>query len=387
MLYEIHMLKNYPPTNLNRDESGSPKTCVFNNATRGRISSQCLKRSWRKSDYFKNEIGNDAVGTRTRRIPVEICKRLEYSGVDSEKVTALKERIPALLGLTKKKDDKTGEIITEETVFYSAADMDAIVNALVQLLACCNTIADVEGLGEDKKSKGKGKNAKLEEHLKDFKKKVKEMRPITLDIALFGRMVTCDAFQNVEASMQVAHAISTNKVARESDFFTAIDDLLETGGAANMNDVDFNASCYYVYASVDTDALAENLKYAENAEEIVRKAIPALIRAMAFTDPSGKQNSFAGHVMPSVVMIECKEKKIPTSMVNAFVEPVGKHGDLVKLSAEKLAAEVDMTARNFGLEVKERLWFCVDKYDVKPESATQICATFPELVEAVGTSL
>lgn len=390
MLYEIHMLKNYPPTNMNRDESGSPKTCVFNNATRGRISSQCLKRSWRKSEFFKREIDKDTVGTRTRRLPAVICERMENCGVEQDKVAALKERIPALLGLTAKKDDKTGEVITEETIFYSGADMDAIVNALAQLLDCCETIADIESLGEDKKdkkSKGKGKNTKLVESLKDFKKGLSEMHPITLDIALFGRMVTSDTFKNVEASMQVAHAISTNKIARESDYFTAMDDLLEHGGAANIGDVDFNASCYYVYASIDTDALAENLKYAENAEEIVRKAIPALIRAMAFTDPSGKQNSFAGHVMPSVVMIECKEKKIPTSMVNAFVEPVGKGGDLVKQSAEKLAAEVDMTARNFGLEVKERLWFCVDKYDVKPDSATKICATFPELVEAVGASL
>lgn len=192
--------------------------------------------------------------------------------------------------------------------------------------------------------------------------------------------------------MQVAHAISTNKVSVESDYFTAMDDMLsgesmDELGAAMIGDVDFNASCYYVYASIDTDALAKNLEYAEEPEEIVRKAIPALLRAMAFTDPSGKQNSFAGHVMPSVVMVECKEKKIPTSMVNAFVEPVGKGGDLVKQSAQKLADEVDMTARNFGLEVRERLWFCVDKYDVAPETATKVCATFPALVEAVSASL
>lgn len=45
MLYEIHMLKNYPPVNLNRDESGAPKSCIFGGTTRGRVSSQCLKRS------------------------------------------------------------------------------------------------------------------------------------------------------------------------------------------------------------------------------------------------------------------------------------------------------------------------------------------------------
>ena len=52
MLIEIHMLKNYPATNLNRDETGAPKTCFFGGAQRGRISSQCLKRSWRTSPLF-----------------------------------------------------------------------------------------------------------------------------------------------------------------------------------------------------------------------------------------------------------------------------------------------------------------------------------------------
>ena len=40
MLYEIHMLKNYPPTNLNRDDSGAPKSFKFVGTKLGRISSQ-----------------------------------------------------------------------------------------------------------------------------------------------------------------------------------------------------------------------------------------------------------------------------------------------------------------------------------------------------------
>ena len=69
MLYEIHMLKNYPPVNLNRDDTGAPKSCTFGGTTRGRISSQCLKRSWRKSELFENDIGAEKLGTRTRRLP------------------------------------------------------------------------------------------------------------------------------------------------------------------------------------------------------------------------------------------------------------------------------------------------------------------------------
>ena len=375
MLYEIHMLKNYPPTNLNRDDTGAPKTCLFGGVMRGRVSSQCLKRSWRTSPSFRAEIGDENLGIRTRKLPVLVAEKLVEMGVSQEFVDAIQPRLTGI-GNKEGKETKDGNA-TAQVIFYAKEDITAVAETVKELLDKCKSVKDVQKL-----------------KAKDIQAAVSgaDVRPVTLDIALFGRMVTSDAFRDVEASMQVAHAISTNKVSVESDYFTAMDDMLSGSsmdelGAAMIGDVDFNASCYYVYASVDTDALAENLKYADNADEIVRKAIPALLRAMAFTDPSGKQNSFAGHVLPSVVMVECKEKKIPTSMVNAFVEPVGKGGDLVKCSAEKLADEVDMTARNFGLEVRERLWFCVDKYDVKPETATKVCATFPELVEAVAGSL
>lgn len=375
MLYEIHMLKNYPPTNLNRDDTGAPKTCLFGGVTRGRVSSQCLKRSWRTSPSFRAEIGDENLGIRTRKLPVLVAEKLLDMGVSQEYVDAIQPRLTGI-GNKEGKETKDGNA-TAQVIFYAKEDIATVAETVKNLLGKCKTVKDVQKI-----------------KAKDLLSAVTgaDVRPVTLDIALFGRMVTSDAFRDVEASMQVAHAISTNKVAVESDYFTAMDDMLTGGsldeaGAAMIGDVDFNSSCYYVYASVDTDALRENLKYAEDAGAIVRKAVPALLRAMAFTDPSGKQNSFAGHVLPSVVMVECKEQKIPTSMVNAFVEPAGKGGDLVLQSAKKLAAEVDMTARNFGLNVKERLWFCVDKYDVKPESATKVCATFPELVEGVCATM
>ena len=375
MLYEIHMLKNYPPTNLNRDDTGAPKTCLFGGVTRGRVSSQCLKRSWRTSPSFRAEIGDENLGIRTRKLPALVAEKLVEIGVSQEYVDAIQPRLTGI-GNKEGKETKDGNA-TAQVIFYAKEDIATVAETVKNLLDKCKTVKDVQKL-----------------KAKDILSAVTDadVRPVTLDIAFFGRMVTSDAFRDVEASMQVAHAISTNKVAVESDYFTAMDDMLTGGsldeaGAAMIGDVGFNSSCYYVYASVDTDALKENLKYAEDADAIVRKAVPALLRAMAFTDPSGKQNSFAGHVLPSVVMVECKEQKIPTSMVNAFVEPVSKGGDIVLQSAKKLANEVDMTARNFGLNVKERLWFCVDKYDVAPDCATKVCATFPELVEGVCATM
>lgn len=373
MLYEIHMLKNYPPTNLNRDESGAPKTCVFGGVTRGRISSQCLKRSWRTSPLFRAEIGEDRLGVRTRKLPELIAEQLLASGVAPELVEAVKPRIS---GIATKEGKETKDGKTAQIIFFAPEDVKAAADAIQEKLKACKKKEDAEKL-----------------KAKDLQSAISgaDVRPITLDIALFGRMVTCDAFRDVEASMQVAHAISTNRVCLESDYFTAMDDLLngadlDEKGAGMIGDVDFNASCYYLYAALDTDALRENLRFSEDPDAVVKKALPALLRAMAFTDPGGKQNTFAGHVLPSAVMIECKEQKVPTSMVNAFVKPVSG-ADPVEESIRKLAAEADMTARNFALPVSARLWFCVDKYDCRPTCAAQVFDSFPALVDAAAAAL
>ena len=50
MLIEIHIIQNHAPSNLNRDDTGSPKSCTFGGIRRARISSQCIKRSIRQSD-------------------------------------------------------------------------------------------------------------------------------------------------------------------------------------------------------------------------------------------------------------------------------------------------------------------------------------------------
>ncbi len=373
MLFEIHMLKNYPPVNLNRDDTGAPKTCVFGGATRGRISSQCLKRSWRTSPLFRAEIGEENLGIRTRKLPALVAEELRKKGTDPAFADAV---APRITGFGNKEGKETKDGLTAQVMFFAPEDVRAAASAVKKLLDTCKTVKDVEKL----------KAKDLQSAITDA-----AIRPITLDIALFGRMVTSDAFRDVEASMQVAHAISTNKVSVESDYFTAMDDLLGSAdldekGAAMIGDVDYNASCYYLYASLDTDALRDNLRYSGDADAVVRRAMPALLRAMAFTDPGGKQNSFAGHVLPSAVMIECKEQKVPVSLVNAFVKPVSG-ADPVEESIRRLAAEADLTARSFGLPVKERLWFCVDKYDVRPQSATGCFAVYPELVDAALAAL
>ena len=371
MLIEIHMLKNYPATNLNRDDTGSPKSCIFGGVQRARISSQCLKRSWRTSPLFHQEIGK-YLGVRTRKMPELVCKRLKEMGVAEALLPVLQEK---LTGFANKSGTMTNTGRTAQVVIYSPEDIDAIADAVKAKVD--------EGLSE--KQWAKVKSSDLEKLVTGA-----DARPISLDIALFGRMVTSPAFADVEASMQVAHAFSTHRVAMETDFFTAMDDLIngreEELGSAMMGDVDFNSSCYYLYASLDTCQLRENLKHSEDVDAIMEAAIPALLHAIAYSNPSGKQNSFAGNVLPSAILVECKDYPIPVNYANAFVAPARATGqeNLVAASVRMLKEEVQRTLKDFpDLGAGKRFWFCAGGTVEFDQEGIALCSDFRALVDGV----
>lgn len=364
MLIEMHMLKSFPPTNLNRDEGGSPKTCSYGGAQRGRISSQCLKRAWRRDSEFQKL----PVGVRTRYLPDEVAKRLREMGVPEAYIAAVKPKLTAFGNRDAKEND---EMNTAQVMFFAPEDIDAVAEEVRRTLEGCETVAAVKEI-----------------KVKDWQERLKRLaRPITMDMALFGRMITDDSFKNVEAAMQVAHAISTHAVNMESDFFTAVDDLQNTygedAGSAMMGDVDFNACCYYLYASLDTDQLYKNLEGSPEVLNALPELLPALLSSMALTNPSGKQNSFAGHVLPSLICVERKERKVPISYVGAFETPVVGHQGYAKRSAEALVQHIDTVDRAYGIAVEPRLWFCPG-LDVTPPGNAQVVETLPELCRLAG---
>ena len=73
---EMHALRSFPPSNLNRDDLGTPKTAVFGGTRRLRISSQCLKRTWRTSEHFRGAFAESELGVRTDRLPEEVLKAI-----------------------------------------------------------------------------------------------------------------------------------------------------------------------------------------------------------------------------------------------------------------------------------------------------------------------
>lgn len=371
MLIEIHMLKNYPATNLNRDDTGAPKTCFFGGSQRGRISSQCLKRTWRTSDQFKQL---DSAGFRSRTLPELVARRLSAAGVASDLVNSAQK---ILTGIANKEGKTNDKKMTSQIIFFSPDDVAALTACLLQMI---EKAADSKTL----------EKAKSDEIVTMMKKA--NARAITLDIALFGRMVTSDAFVDVNAAMQVAHAVSTHTVNLESDYYTAVDDLLSNGdgaddeggdqtGAGMIGDLDYNSCCYYLYAALDTDVLKENLKNSSEAYAKIPQLLPTLLTVMAQSNPTGKQNSFAGHVLPEMIMVEFKQQKVPLSYANAFAEPVSlRKGHVVRDSIEKLANEINLMDGAYALPVEHRAWMAL-RGDQKPMT----CETFrslPDMVQA-----
>ncbi len=316
MLIQIHMLQNYAPSNLNRDDSGSPKSAVFGSHPRGRISSQCLKRSIRRSETFEAAFRDEGLlADRTNRLPRLVNEELEELGVAEDVRQTIISRLPEIgkrEGGSAKSEDDDSELKTKILLYLTPTETKIVAEKLWQLY-------------QDKGEKDfKGMK------IADLEAALRHTMPRSVDIAMFGRMTTSTAFDNVEASVQVAHAISTNRLVREFDYFTAVDDLSGETGAGMIGDVELNSSTYYKYINIHWEGLVENLG---DDTEVAGKAVTALIEAAAVAQPSGKQNSTAAQNLPDFMLVEINPKNIPVSYANAFLRPVhAANGSLMKNS-------------------------------------------------------
>jgi len=333
MLIEIHMIQNHSPSNLNRDDLGAPKTCIFGGVTRARISSQCLKRSIRRSPEFAGALERDG-GVRTRRLIELIAK--EAAGKDNPPNEQHCKAIRKVFtdGGVGLKDENTFDIL-----FFLPQSAIKEMGAAVG-----------QGNGD--------LGMKFSEIIGKFVK--------TPDIALCGRMTEFDAkgpFQGlkgqftVEAALSAAHAISTHAVVNEVDYFTAADDVPgQDAGAAHVNEAMFNSACFYKHFVIDFEQLKKNL--ADDAD-LARRTVRCFLEAAAKANPSGKQHAFAAFNPPDGVLVEVKTKSAtPVSYTNAFADPVWEKSErgLIGESIARLGQYAHDLATGYGIEA-ERFWF------------------------------
>jgi CRISPR system Cascade subunit CasC len=339
MLIQIHMLQNYAPSNLNRDDTGSPKDAVFGGFRRGRISSQCLKRSIRRSETFKAAFkDNGLLAKRTLMLPKLVDEELAAMGVDADARQTITKSLSQLGG-----GKASDELKTRLLIFLGANEVRVVAEKLWTLY----------------QEQGEKQFDKLK--IGDLEAAMAHAAPRSVDVAMFGRMTTSVAFEDVAAAVQVAHALSTNALDREFDYFTAVDDLSGESGAGMIGDVEFNSSTYYKYFNIHWEQLLKNL--GEDIE-IATQAVAALIEAAAIAQPSGKQNSFAAQNLPDFVLVEISDKNIPVSYANAFLKPADSfNGSLMVNSINKLDEYAAQVRAAYGLNGR-RAHFTIPAIDL-----------------------
>ena len=119
---QLHLLTFYPPSNLNRDDTGKPKTAIIGGATRLRISSQALKRAWRTSDIAETILARH-LGKRTQRIGSLVLDHLR-GRIDDAKALEIAREVASAFGKVKAETDKNPEF-TEQLAFVSPEEREA----------------------------------------------------------------------------------------------------------------------------------------------------------------------------------------------------------------------------------------------------------------------
>lgn len=326
---DIHILQTVPPSNLNRDDAGSPKQAVYGGVRRARVSSQAWKRATRKAFEEQPDVSPAQLGTRTKRVSTLLAQRLAArTGLDSEAATRLSTSL-----LAHDLQIKPGKKATESAylLFFGVSQLDAIIDLIADQATELATLADDA----------------LTKAVADLP--VREQLTVghPIDVALFGRMVADIPSLNVDAATQVAHALSVNPAEIEFDYYTAVDDEKgpdEDAGAAMIGTVEFTSATLYRFGTVGVHQLAANLG---NDADATLAAVRAFLKAFVTSMPTGHQNTFAHRTLPSLVSFAVREDQ-PVNLVSAFETPVRSKDGIAGKAAVRLADEFNRVASDWG---------------------------------------
>lgn len=332
LFVDFHVIQTVPPSCVNRDDTGSPKTATYGGVTRARVSSQAWKHAMR--EYFKLSWAEEDLAVRSRRIIQELAEEIKRkSGMDSPEALEVSEKALQDLGFViqegegeeskeerttksgkgKKKQGKNNAEDKLKTWFFiSRAQISALADAIIKGYTKSEDLVDV-----------------LNEHP-------------NFEIALFGRMAASNHALKCDAASQVAHSISTHEVHTEFDYFTALDDLSteENLGAGHLGIVEFNSSTMYRYATINVREL-ERQQIGE-VDRVVRSFAEAFIYSM----PTGRQNPFANRTVPDAVYITIREDQ-PVNFCGAFEEAINSSNGYSKPSILRLVEYANKSYQNF----------------------------------------
>lgn len=282
---DFHILQTVPPSCINRDDTGSPKTAVYGGVLRARVSSQAWKHAMRAAFAENTQLD---VGKRTKKAAELVKEQILVLDPELDAADKLAKKALENAGIKFDEKSKKDDTVTKALFFMSTAQAKALAELAV------------EGSADKKQYRDALKAAP------------------SMDMALFGRMVADEPSLNYDAAAQVAHSISTHAVQNEYDYFTAVDDCQaeDNAGAGHLGTVEYNSSTLYRYATVNVMELAGQLGAAQAAE-----TVRAFGEAFLFSMPTGKQNTFANRTLPDAVYVTLREDQ-PVNLCGAFERAV-----------------------------------------------------------------
>ncbi len=349
LFLDIHAIQNLPPSNINRDDTGSPKTAQYGGVRRARVSSQSWKKAMR--EYFKKHGDEGNIGVRTLYVPAYVASFIKELNPEISEEDALNEATEKLKAGEVKigKENKTGALF-----FIGERQARALANLQVP----------------DKYDKEE--KQQIVAILKD--------NP-AIDIALFGRMVANDPSLNEDASSQVAHAISTHAVETEYDYFTAIDDnsTLDHAGAGMIGTVEYNSSTLYRYANVAVHEFARQLSNKEDTVRALKLYMEAFIRSL----PTGKVNTFANQTLPEGILVSLRSDR-PLNFVTAYEDALKSRDGFTKASIERLI-EASEKFDKYADPAEYKVFVSLDDFEL-PEKMNE-ASSIDDLIEKVASKL
>lgn len=366
---DVHAIQSLPPSNLNRDETGSPKTATFGNVRRARVSSQAWKAAMRR--WFKDNIDLDNPGIRTKHVPQMILEEIVSRDIDGmtdeQAVNDMKDIMNIIL---PKRDKSKTAVVAEEDAETGVTTYHTDALFMVSRKQIQNVV-DIrydESLTDKEKSKAI-KNALNENQ--------------AMDTSLFGRMVADAPNINVDAGAQVAHALGVTKAVPEFDFYTAMDDesdRVDHNGSSMMGTIEFSSSVLYRYADLSLSQLLFNL--GGNVPATVY-AVKEFLKSFIESMPTGKQNSFAAHTLPDAIVVTIRPGR-PVSYAEAFETPIEGSSPTAK-AIDALVDYAEAQKRAYDLDEVATYVVGVKEVDRLNELGDVVSAS--ELVDKVGDTL
>jgi CRISPR system Cascade subunit CasC len=386
---EVHLLQSTPPSNMNRDQNGSPKTAYFGGMERLRVSSQCWKRAMRQ--HYKDSLPDDHKTYRDRAWAKELAKRLKQEKFDGQLnleesdtsvVLPVAWMLLSALGVKPNKGNYE-EGIVDTLLFLGETE----IRQMLKLTEPCQDLlirVAQKPPETPKAAKGKGKKAKpqdtdeaateeetevtvlyqlpgtpikkglngsykgnpLEKLIseEDFKalkslcegiqavlydKKKNHIQSVPGDVALFGRMLASLPVASVDASVSVAHAISANSIKREFDYWTAAGDFEKADsdqGKGGEHIGDRPFASGVFYRYSCLDLAQLKENLGEAFKDDLEFIIEQYLDAFLYSRPTGYSKQFGHDTVPFAGMFVIRRSQ-PISLVQAFETPVKAKGD------------------------------------------------------------